>query len=183
MHGHLHKQSGYEQIDLTAFRSQEDLSRASRRDSIPTVTSHAQDNMSINSAAPLHQQTNPIDTGYPPVSSSLGGHLTPVDESRVQFSPTVSDVEANKDGMGRPHPQMPTPGHPNKSQSWDLLAGYRKFEHSYEEFDTRNASEKHLVFADGDVPNTAVSFALSVHHYRSHAEGSANSSSEFTTTF
>ncbi|KAF9793059.1 Mechanosensitive ion channel-domain-containing protein [Thelephora terrestris] len=43
----------------------------------------------------------------------------------------------------------------SKNPSWDLLAGYRKFEHSYEEFDTRNASEKHLVFADGDVPNTA----------------------------
>ncbi|KAF9654005.1 hypothetical protein BDM02DRAFT_3086356 [Thelephora ganbajun] len=56
---------------------------------------------------------------------------------------------------------MPTPdpsgarGHQSKSPSWDLLASYRKLEHSYEEFDTRNASEKYLAFADGDVPNTA----------------------------
>lgn len=170
---HQNKQSGYEQVDLTAFQSREDLSR---RDSIPTVTSHAQDNMSINSAAPLRHQAHSVDTGYPPVSNSASGGLTPVNEPRVQFSPAVSDVEANKEG--RSYPQMPTPdspaghrhGHLSKSPSWDLLAGYRKFEHSYEEFDTRNASEKHLVFADGDVPNTAVSVAFSVHYCRFQTE-------------
>jgi hypothetical protein len=78
----------------------------------------------------------------------------------VQFNHAGSDVEANKEGS---YSEMPTPdpsggrGHPSKNPSWDLLAGYRKFEHSYEEFDTRKASEKHLVFADGDVPNTTVS--------------------------
>jgi hypothetical protein len=165
MSGHHQKQqSGYEQIDLTAFQSQEDFSRSPRRDSIPTVTSHAHDNMSINSAAPLRQQSNTIDTGYPPVSSPPSGGLTPVREPHVQFSPTDSDVEANKEAPM--YPEMPTPdstggrGHTGKNPSWDLLAGYRKFEHSYEEFDTRKASEKHLVFADGDVPNTAVSVVL-----------------------
>jgi len=158
---HQKKRSGYEQIDLTSFQSQEDLTRSARRDSIPTVASHAQDNMSINSAAPLHQQNNPIDTSYPPVSNPPSAGLTPVHERRVQFSHTGSDVEANKEGalpseMPTPNPS-PGPGHTGKSPSWDLLAGYKKFEHSYEEFDTRKASEKHLVFADGDVPNTAVS--------------------------
>lgn len=117
--------------------------------------------MSINSAAPLHRQT---DTGYPPVSNPSTGGLTPVHEARVQFSPAVSDVEANKEG--RSYSEMPTPdpsggrGHMGKNPSWDLLAGYRKFEHGYEEFDTRNASEKHLVFADGDIPNTPVSVVV-----------------------
>ena len=157
---HQKKQSGYEHIDLTAFQSQEDLLRSSRRDSIPTVASHAQDTMSINSAAPLHRQNNPIDTSYPPVSNPSSAGLTPVHERHVQFGHAGSDVEANKEGGS--FSEMPTPdpsgrGHTNKSPSWDLLAGYRKFEHSYEEFDTRKASEKHLVFADGDVPNTAVS--------------------------
>ena len=167
------ERSGYAQIDPIPFQSQEDLSRSPRRDSIPTVTSHAQDNMSINSAAPLRQQTNPIDTGYPPVSNPPSASLTPVHEPRVKFSSADSDVEATKDG--RSYSQMPTPnpsgsrGHLNKSPSWDLLAGYRKFEHSYEEFDTRNASEKHLVFADGDVPNTAVSITPFVRRSRSHA--------------
>ena len=189
---HQKKQSGYEQINLTPFQSQEDLTRSARRDSVPTVTSHAYDTMSINSAAPLHQQNNPIDTSYPPVSSPPSAGLTPVNERRPQFSPGNSDVEANKEGDS--YSQMPTPepsgrkghGHLNKSPSWDLLAGYRKFEHSYEEFDTRNASEKHLVFADGDVPNTAVSlvcFSSGVVLLISHRECSTNSSSAFTTIF
>ena len=149
--------SGYEQIDLSTFQSQEDLSRGSRRDSIPTVTSHAHDNMSINSVAPLHLKNVTGDSGSPPLSG-----LTPVHEPRVQFGSADSDVEANKEG--RSYSEMPSPdtpggrGHLSKSPSWDLLAGYKKFEHAYEEFDTRNATEKHLVFADGDVPNTAVSF-------------------------
>ena len=171
---HQKKQSGYEQIDLGQFQSQEDLTGSSRRDSIPTVTSHAHDTMSINSAAPLHQKNNPIDTGYPPVSSPPSSGLTPVDERRVQFGHAGSDIEANKEGGS--YSEMPSPdtsggkGHLHKSPSWDLLSGYRKFENSYEEFDTRNASEKHLVFADGDVPNTAVSLAFVERRYRSHRQ-------------
>ncbi|KAI0331047.1 hypothetical protein GY45DRAFT_1322992 [Cubamyces sp. BRFM 1775] len=43
--------------------------------------------------------------------------------------------------------------------SWDLLAGMRKFESGYEQFDSRNASQAHLAFADGDVPkNKLVKF-------------------------
>ena len=181
---HQKKRSEYEKIDLAPFQSQEDLTRSARRDSIPTVTSHAHDTMSINSAAPLHHQHNPIDTGYPPVSNPPSAGLTPVHERRVQFGQMDSDVEANKEGS---FSQMPTPdpsggrGHTGKSPSWDLLSGYKKFEHSYEEFDTRKASEKHLVFADGDVPNTTVSVS-----YPSGAlliSRSINSSSEFTTIF
>lgn len=158
---HQKKRSEYAHIDLTPFQSQEDLTRTARRDSIPTVTSHAQDTMSINSAAPLHNQHNPVDTGYPPVSNPHSSGLTPVHERRVQFPQEDPDLEANKEGGS--YSEMPTPdpsggrGHTSKNPSWDLLAGYKKFEHSYEEFDTRKASEKHLVFADGDVPNTTVS--------------------------
>lgn len=180
---HQKKQSGYEQISLTPFQSQENLARSARRDS---VASHAQDTMSINSAAPLRQQSNPVDTGYPPPSDGS----TPLHERRVQFSTTDLDVEANKEGGS--YSEMPTPdpsggrGHTGKNPSWDLLAGYRKFEHSYEEFDTRKASEKHLVFADGDVPNTAVSavFFLFERCRWSHAwRGSTHSLSDFTTIF
>lgn len=48
--------------------------------------------------------------------------------------------------------------HPSGSRngSWDLLAGIRKIEHSYEEFDSRNASQSHLAFADGDTPKNKV---------------------------
>ncbi|KAH8107938.1 hypothetical protein BXZ70DRAFT_884347 [Cristinia sonorae] len=50
-----------------------------------------------------------------------------------------------------------TPGSRSRNNSWDLLSGIRKFEHSYEEFDSRNASQTHLAFADGDVPKNRVS--------------------------
>lgn len=43
--------------------------------------------------------------------------------------------------------------HP-RSSSWDLLGGARKINEAYEQFDPRNASEQHLVFADGDIPNS-----------------------------
>ncbi|KAJ7096303.1 Mechanosensitive ion channel-domain-containing protein [Mycena epipterygia] len=49
---------------------------------------------------------------------------------------------------------MPDPRH----SSWDLLSGIKKMEHSYQEFDpSRNASESHLVFADGDLPKNQAS--------------------------
>nr|VWO97655.1 C6 zinc finger protein [Ganoderma boninense] len=54
---------------------------------------------------------------------------------------------------------MPTPGDSadfgkrmSRNGSWDLFAGVKKFERGYEQFDTRNASESHLRFADGDIP-------------------------------
>ncbi|KAI0000574.1 Mechanosensitive ion channel-domain-containing protein [Russula vinacea] len=46
------------------------------------------------------------------------------------------------------------PSHNPRSSSWDLLGGARKFGQAYEQFDPRNASEQHLVFADGDLPNS-----------------------------
>ncbi|GAW01584.1 serine threonine protein kinase [Lentinula edodes] len=62
----------------------------------------------------------------------------------------------NPDGSQDPEraiPGMPQPSlQHSTSSSWDLLNGIRKFEHSYEEFDSRNASESHLVYAEGDLP-------------------------------
>jgi len=49
--------------------------------------------------------------------------------------------------------------HP-RSSSWDMLGGARKINEAYEQFDPRNASEQHLVFADGDLPNSKVSHRL-----------------------
>ncbi|KAJ6499912.1 Mechanosensitive ion channel-domain-containing protein [Mycena vitilis] len=47
------------------------------------------------------------------------------------------------------------PGMPPSPGSWDMLSGIgRKMEHSYQEFDpSKNASEAHLTFAEGDLPN------------------------------
>ncbi len=64
---------------------------------------------------------------------------------------------------------MPLPGESgdfgkrtSRNGSWDLFAGVRKFERGYEQFDTRNASESHLRFADGDIPKNKVRSALVV---------------------
>lgn len=43
-----------------------------------------------------------------------------------------------------------------RTASWDLLSGVKKLEHSYEQFDSRHASQAHLVYADGDVPKNRV---------------------------
>ncbi|KAL6310327.1 Mechanosensitive ion channel-domain-containing protein [Sparassis latifolia] len=48
----------------------------------------------------------------------------------------------------------PARGH---SGSWDILSGIKKLEHSYVEFDSRHASQAHLAFAEGDVPNNGFS--------------------------
>ncbi|KAH0589492.1 hypothetical protein J132_05680 [Termitomyces sp. J132] len=42
----------------------------------------------------------------------------------------------------------------SRNSSWDLFAGIKRLEHSYEEFDTRNPSQAHLVYADGDMPKS-----------------------------
>ena len=41
-----------------------------------------------------------------------------------------------------------------------MLAGVRKFEQSYEDFDSRNASEAHLAFAEGDMSTNKVRACL-----------------------
>ncbi|EIN11813.1 hypothetical protein PUNSTDRAFT_61874 [Punctularia strigosozonata HHB-11173 SS5] len=43
-------------------------------------------------------------------------------------------------------------GHNSRNSSWDLLAGFRDFEAGYEHFESRNASEAYLAFAEGDIP-------------------------------
>ncbi|KAJ7783196.1 Mechanosensitive ion channel-domain-containing protein [Mycena metata] len=54
----------------------------------------------------------------------------------------------------------PPPLQSRASGSWDLLSGVRK-EHAYQEFDpARNASEAHLAYAEGDIPNNGASIPL-----------------------
>ncbi|KAL1942695.1 hypothetical protein VTO73DRAFT_4935 [Trametes versicolor] len=56
-----------------------------------------------------------------------------------------------EDGVGM---SMPPSHGASRSGSWDLLAGMRN---GYEQFDSRNASQAHLTFADGDVPKNKLS--------------------------
>ena len=83
----------------------------------------------------------------------------PDNDDLPRHMPTGYDPERSQ---SMPVPGADTPFHHSGSRSgnWDVLAGIRKWEHSYEEFDTRNASATHLQFAQGDVPQNGVSVLL-----------------------
>lgn len=145
---HRSKRSEYEAV-TSASGHEEDISLAPRH-SLGTPTINSQyDAVSMHSSAPLNP--NPQDgSTYPPPplpSSSAHGH--------VQFTQEMPAPQPVRPGF----PQVSsssTGGHTARNPSWDVLGGYRKFESSYEAFDSRNASEAHLAFADGDVPKNAV---------------------------
>jgi hypothetical protein len=50
--------------------------------------------------------------------------------------------------------------HSSRNSTWNIFGGARSLGQAYEQFDPRNASEQHLVFADGDLPNSKVSCQL-----------------------
>ena len=64
----------------------------------------------------------------------------------------VFDAERGAQKSGHPRGSPSRPGLSTNS-SWDLFSGAQK---SYAQFDPAMASEPHLAFADGDVPNTTV---------------------------
>lgn len=89
-------------------------------------------------------------TSYPPGPSvpdqkniDLSGIPTSYDAERAERRKT----QGNKSHNGR-------------TSSWDILSGVRKIEQSYEEFDSRNASQAHLIYADGDTPKNKVRLIL-----------------------
>jgi hypothetical protein len=72
--------------------------------------------------------------------------------------------------------------HNPRGASWDLLGGARKFNEAYEQFDPRNASEQHLVFADGDLPNSKASprlFSFGAHGSKKKRMVSLSASTNF----
>ncbi|KAJ3556902.1 hypothetical protein NM688_g1764 [Phlebia brevispora] len=135
------------------------------------------DSMSIHSDAPLRSPPLPSGPSYPPLGSQpspptsrrqarASRHVHMMSDNRMSRS--LRNYDADRSSTV---PMMPQPGQSSgfhhesgRSGSWDVLAGIRRFEHSYEEFDARNASESHLAFAEGDLPNNRVSPALPGDH-------------------
>ncbi|KAJ3575123.1 hypothetical protein NP233_g1300 [Leucocoprinus birnbaumii] len=111
---------------------------------------------------PSHSNTTmyPPETGPSPTAVPLmsSGPATPMPVPTRNPSGQTDPIDhAERAGI----PGLPyTHGH--HSGSWDVLSGVKKFEHSYQEFDPRNASEAHLAFADGDVPKNG--FAKFYHY-------------------
>ena len=139
------------------------------------------DSLSVHSDSPLQPPAERVAASqYPPTLPSLANaNNKPGRPRHVQLPPDPHQYDAERammypDGPGSMPlppsaipdppsalPESSTSGHAyhrsgNRNGSWDLLAGLRKFEHSYEEFDTRNASQTHLAFADGDMPKNSV---------------------------
>lgn len=130
----------------------------------PLEHSRSSDSMSVHSNSPLRSTT------YPPLPSQQASssreslrasrHVRLVD-SNARVSRSMRNYDT--DSLSSTAPIMPQPGQSSglqsesRSGSWDLLAGNRKFEHSYEEFDARNARHAHSAFAEGDIPNNGVS--------------------------
>ena len=95
-------------------------------------------------------------SSIPPASGS--GRRVHMNDSIDLNKPRLDSYDAERNQYG---PRMPEPSRPglsssSRNSSWDLLNGIRKIETGYEEFDSRNASSRHLVFADGDVPQNKV---------------------------
>ncbi|KAJ6593918.1 Mechanosensitive ion channel-domain-containing protein [Mycena capillaripes] len=104
---------------------------------------------------------------YDPVDLEPGpstGHTYPPDSFHDQMSIPLSNLPASSSRTDTPRydPEhagaRPDPRHASIG-SWDVLSGIgRKMEHSYQEFDpSKNASEAHLAFAEGDLPNNKAS--------------------------
>lgn len=97
-------------------------------------------------------------------SLSYTSHL-PLNRNPAQSAPqhgdSPSQTQDDREGYSSKvnfdsNSQSQRPQHNSRNSSWDLLGGARKFGQAYEHFDPRNASEDHLVFADGDLPNSKV---------------------------
>jgi hypothetical protein len=100
---------------------------------IPPDDDEKKDSFSLHSRTPL--------TTYPPMPA-----------------PSTSAYDPERASPGERKGHARTGDHParpgmSSSPSWDLFAGARK---AYGQFDTANATEPHLVFAEGDTPNTVV---------------------------
>jgi hypothetical protein len=124
-------------------------------------------NHAITSSPNPFASNSPHGVAYPPTRPSpsmpIPGSTTAIPLSSSQDTLPLQtlhsgspkyDVELAQDNHGLQHDAMHSK---SRSSSWDVLSGtMKRFEHSYEEFDTRNASNAHLAYADGDVPNNKV---------------------------
>lgn len=91
----------------------------------------------------LPQHTMAISGSTAPPSSDIHTRHAGYDTERVQDIPgLLYNAQSSK----------------SRSSSWDALSSpIKRVEHSYEQFDSRNASNAHLVYAEGDVPKNKFS--------------------------
>ena len=112
------------------------IGQSSRRTSYDTTQEVDYDAKSYTSTTPLGDPPS-----YPPFpKASKHAHV----QGQATHHQHIEGLPYNSGSQSRPHN--------SRDSSWDLLAGIHKFEHEYEEFDTRKVSQPHLQFAEGDLP-------------------------------
>ncbi|KAJ7924831.1 hypothetical protein B0H13DRAFT_1976209 [Mycena leptocephala] len=100
-----------------------------------------------------YEAVDPVDLQAGPSR----GHNYPPDYSHMSIPLSNLSPLSSRANTLRPDPALRydperAPGMPTGSGSW------KKIEHSYQEFDpARDATEAHLAFADGDIPNNQAS--------------------------
>ena len=138
---------GYHSIDLSAPEGKRPLEGKGSLDVTDDLDRAA--SLSYTSHMPLNKN-NPVQS----TTSLPAQHSASIDN--------LSQPQVDREGLP---PQVYYDSHPQsqhtpstRNSSWDMLGGARKIGQAYEQFDPRNASEQHLAFADGDLPNSKVSF-------------------------
>jgi len=139
----LAKRPGYHSIDLPApdsKRYQEDKDSIDVTEDLDRATS-----MSHSSRIRLNKNPAQSTASIPPQ------YALPIDDP--------SQPQVDREGLPSQVYSDEHPQHSNsaRNSSWDLLGGARNIGHAYEQFDSRNASQQHLAFANGDLPNSKVS--------------------------
>ena len=93
-------------------------------------------------------------SGQNPYDPKRGQGYPPAVHSNAQASSSSSHEKVHESDTPLKKTHRPPGG--SRASSWDLLGGIKKVGQSYEQFDTRNASQSHLVYADGDMPKNKV---------------------------
>ncbi|KAG6917310.1 hypothetical protein DXG01_002968 [Tephrocybe rancida] len=91
---------------------------------------------------------------YPPVPPTLERDQSSSSTAPLSHGERPPQVVFGGNAERGPPPEGLPYHSKSRNSSWDLLAGIKRLEHSYEEFDMRNASQAHLVYADGDIPKS-----------------------------
>ncbi|KAJ7901846.1 Mechanosensitive ion channel-domain-containing protein [Mycena olivaceomarginata] len=113
------------------------------------MSSQKYDPIDLHPDSPLEHPEPPRGHTYPPGVDPMAIPMSNLSASASRTDASRYDPER---GPG-PKPELR-----HASGSWDMLAGLKKMEHSYEEFDpARNATEPHLAFAEGDLPDNKAS--------------------------
>jgi len=143
------KSEEYEEIALR----HPDQSTMPRAVAFSDSENEVKESFSTESIAPLPSRPPNQPIAYAPLGgTSPGGASSFQGRQETYESPYINKGQVSGDVSGRPTN--------SRNSSWDVFSGLKRFEQGYEQFDTRNASEAHLQFADGDVPNGKVRISV-----------------------